>query len=216
MLLAICASGALAADPVVSITVTKWAIPPLAPEDFQITETGVGSINVTWTKGTAANITIIRMSTAGYPFSIYDGTDVYSGNGTYVEVSDLALGTYTYYFRAWSQNEYGTSTGYAQASVGTGATTSADMSELIDYLETLFGGPMGISSMVFAIALVGFGFWKKGWIRVLVAICIIVWGAFAMDYDIKVAAPLIAIGSVLFFMGTLKLIANYRAAREEG
>ena len=216
LLLLLCASGVMAADPTVSITVTKWNIPPLAPTHFTITQTALHSANITWNMGTAANITIIRMDTSGYPFSVFDGDAVYSGNGTYVEVDGLELTTYTYYIRAWSQNEYGTSTGYAQGTIGVPASGgAADMSELITYLENLIGGPMGITSMFFAIALVGFAFWKKGWIRVVLAVCIIIWGVFAIPLDIKVAAPLLGIGSVLFFTGILNEIQKSRESTEE-
>jgi uncharacterized membrane protein HdeD (DUF308 family) len=67
------------------------------------------------------------------------------------------------------------------------------------------GDPIGVPSLVFAIGLCGFALWKKDWIRVLLAICVIMWGIFAMTYDVKIAAPLIAIGSVLFFTGILHM-----------
>jgi len=204
----------MAADPSISITVTKWAIPPLAPTDFEIEQTGVSSINITWTKGTAANITIIRGSTSGYPFSIFDGTSIYSGNSTYVEVGDLALGTTTYYFRAWSQNEYGTSTTYAQASVGNGMG-GTDVSTLTALIISLIEGPTGIVNMMFAVALMGFAFWKKGWIRLLLAASLIIWGVFEMQYDIKIAAPFIAVGAFLFILGTLRMIAASKEASSE-
>jgi hypothetical protein len=215
LLLAICTSGVLAADPTVSITVSKWAIPPLAPTHFQITQTGVGSVNVTWTMGTAANITIVRMSTAGYPFSIYDGDAVYSGNATYVEVNSMALTTYTYYFRAWSQNEYGTSTTYAQASIGSGATGGVDVSALMALILSLINGPTGIVNMMFAVALMCFAFWKKGWLRAILALSLIIWGAFVIQYDIKIAAPFIGVGVLLFIMGIFQIIAAQREARGE-
>ena len=165
LLLAICASGALAADPVVSITVTKWAIPPLAPEDFEIEQTALHSINITWTMGTAANITIVRSSTDGYPFSIYDGDAVYSGNLTYVEVDSLDLTNYTYYFRAWCQNEYGTSTGYAQATIGHGAADDDDSSTTGILTFSLTGEDFGLLEMLLVLALIGFALWKRSWIR---------------------------------------------------
>ena len=215
LLLAICTSGVLAADPSVSITVTKWNIPPLAPTNFEITQTALHSVNITWTPHAATNITIVRHSTDGYPFSIYDGISTYSGNATYVEVGDLDLATYTYYFRAWGQNEYGTSTGYAQGSIGHGSTSSEGDTVAILSLG-LSGDDFGLLEVLLVIALMGFALWKKSWIRVLLSTCIIIWGAFAMQYDIKVAAPLLAIGIVLFFMGTLNLIQSYRESREEG
>lgn len=209
------AGTVMAADPTVTITVTKWSQAPLAPTDFEIEQTGASSINITWVKGTAANITIVRGSTNGYPFSIFDGDAVYSGNGTYVEVGGLGLSTYTYYYRAWSQNEYGTSTTYAQASIGAEAEAGVDVSALTALVVSLIEGPTGIVNMMFAVAIMGFGFWKRSWIRVMLAVGLIIWGVFAMPYDIKVAAPFIGIGFILFILGIFQTITAYREAREE-
>ena len=73
--------------------------------------------------------------------------------------------------------------------------------------------PLGIPQMIVILALLGFALWKQGWLRVVLSVGIIIWGVFAIPYDITVAAPLITVGTVLFFIGTLHLIA---AAREEG
>jgi prepilin-type N-terminal cleavage/methylation domain-containing protein len=204
---------AMAANPQVTITVTKWNVPPLAPTHFEIEQTALHSINITWTKGTAANITIVRGDISGYPFSIFDGDAIYSGNGTYVEVDSLDFNTYTYYYRAWSQNEYGTSTGYAQASVGD--TEEDDGTSEASIFTFSLGDGFGLLEMMLVIAIMGFAFWKKSWIRVTLSVCLIIWGAFAMPYDIKVAAPLIGIGTVLFIMGILNLIGQSRETREE-
>lgn len=217
LLLGLAAATALAADPTVTITVSKWAQVPLAPTDFTITQIGANSINITWTMGTAANITVIRGSTSGYPWLITDGSAVYSGNGTYVVVADLNLSSSTYYYRAWSQNEYGTSTGYAQASIGesTSVGGTVDMSELIELLTHFVEGPTGIVNMMFAVALMGFALWKKGWLRVMLAVSLIIWGTFMTAYDMKIAAPFIAVGTILFMMTILKLIANYRESQRQ-
>lgn len=74
----------------------------------------------------------------------------------------------------------------------------------------LIGNSLGIVDILFMLALLGFALWKTSWIRVLLSICIIVWGAFAFDYDIKVAAPLMAVGITLFTMGIIKLIRQQR------
>ena len=205
----------MAADPQVTITVTKWNVPPLAPTNFEIEQTGASSINITWVKGTAANITIIRGSTAGYPFSIFDGDAIYSGNGTYVEVGSLGLSSYTYYYRAWSQNEYGISAVYAQASIGVEAEPGTDVSALTAMILSLIEGPTGIVNMMFATALMGFGFWKKSWLRVVLSLALIIWGVFVISYDVKVAAPFIGIGFILFIMGIFQVITVSREARAE-
>ena len=75
---------------------------------------------------------------------------------------------------------------------------------------------LGIPQMIVIIALLWGALWKQGWIRVILSLCLIIWGVFAMDYDIKIAAPLLAVGPVLFFMGVLNMIKSYRAAQEEG
>ena len=74
-------------------------------------------------------------------------------------------------------------------------------------------GALGIPQMILILAMLGFALAKQGWIRVILSLCLIVWGAFAIPIDVKIGAPLVSIAAVLFFMGTFKLIQN---AREEG
>ena len=181
---------------------------PSAPTNFQIEQTGVSTINITWAKGTGANITIVRGSTDGYPFDISDGDSIYSGNGTYVVVVPLDFTLYTYYYRAWSQNEYGTSTTYAQSSIGH-PTDAA-----VDVLVSLIEGPTGIINIMFAVALMGFAFWKKGWLRVMLSLSLVIWGTFAMQYDVKIAAPFLAVGTLLFILAIFQLITASREAAE--
>ena len=76
-------------------------------------------------------------------------------------------------------------------------------------------GPLGISQMLVILALLGFALWKQGWLRVILSVCLIIWGTFAMPYDIKIAVPLVSIGAVLFIMATMNLIGQYRQSREE-
>lgn len=163
---------------------------PSPPTDFTVTEVGNTIATITWSMGMRANTTIIRGGSSGYPQSISDGYLVYSGNETETTIVGLDLDTTTYYYRAWSQNEYGYSRTYAQ-----------------DYA----GNPIGLPTLLFVIGLCGFAFWKKDWIRVLLAICIIIWGTFAMPYDIKIAAPLLAVGTLLFIMGIVHVIQTRQA-----
>lgn len=158
---------------------------PGAPTDFTITQAGPSSITITWTKGTGANTTVIRASADGYPTSTTDGYEVYSGNGTSVTVDGFAFDMTAWYSRAWSHNSYGYSSDYAEGSVG---------------------NPIGLPAIVFAVGLCGFALWKRGWIRLLMAVSIVMWGAFAMPYDIKVAAPLVGLGAILFFMSLFQVI----------
>lgn len=162
---------------------------PGAPTDFTATEAFPSSVVLNWTKGEGANITIIRAGADGYPTSITDGYEVYSGNGTSVTIDGFALDLSSAYFSAWSQNVYGYSANHA---------------------ETSIGDPIGLPAIVFAVGLCGFALWKRGWIRVILALSVVIWGAFAMPYDIKVAAPLLAMGAILFFMGILRMIEQRR------
>jgi hypothetical protein len=75
--------------------------------------------------------------------------------------------------------------------------------------------PLGIPQMIVILALMWGALWKQGWLRVITSLCLIIWGAFALSYDIKIAAPLIGIGTVLFLMATMNLIAQFRQSREE-
>ena len=70
--------------------------------------------------------------------------------------------------------------------------------------------PLGIPQMVVILALLGFALWKQGWIRVALALSLIIWGAVASAHDMKIAAPLIGVATVLFFMGIFRLIQNAR------
>lgn len=216
MLLALCVSGVAVAAPSINVTISLTTTPD-APTDLEITQTGVASINITWAKGLGANITIVRGSTLGYPFSVFDGDAIYSGNGTSVAVSSLDLATYTYYYRAWSQNDYGTSSGYDQDSIGHGAgDDDDDTTSTMGILDlSLTGDGFGLLELIFIIAIIFLACWKKGWIRIVSSLVIIVWGVFGMQYDIKVAVALLAIGTILFFMAILNKIQSARAAREE-
>jgi hypothetical protein len=214
-LLLLCASGVLAADPVVTITVSKWMQAPLAPTNFTITELSATSVNITWTMGVAANSTIIRADTSGYPWTVLDGNAIYSGNATYVVVEGLSLTDTCYYFRAWSENEYGTSSTYAQDSVGDCEPPTGDIDDFLALLVPLIDGPVGLVNMMFAVALMGFAFWKMGWLRVTFSASLIIWGAATTPHDMKMAAPFIAVGVVLLLMAILQLISDYRDDRGE-
>jgi hypothetical protein len=75
----------------------------------------------------------------------------------------------------------------------------------------LIGARIGILDILFMLALVGFACWKGGWIRVLLSVCIVIWGAYCIPYDIKVAGPMLAVGTVLFFVE----IMNVWKSRQE-
>ena len=71
-----------------------------------------------------------------------------------------------------------------------------------------------IADIILVVALLGFALWKKGWIRILLSVCIIIWGAFAIQYDIKIAAPLIAASAVLFIQAIIREIQTAREQEE--
>jgi len=181
------------------------------PTDFTITQIGPNSLNITWTPGPGATSIIIRVSEDGYPATVTDGYLVYSGNSTFVVVDGLSLSTVIYYFRAWSYNDIDYSVGYAQASAG----SLSGLEAVLAFLIPLIDGPTGIVNMMFAVALMGFGFWKKGWLRVLFATSLIIWGAATMPHDIKIAAPFVGVGTLLFFMAIFQLVTSYRESRKE-
>jgi len=74
----------------------------------------------------------------------------------------------------------------------------------------LTGDAIGLSEIVFILGLCAFALWKTGWIRTVLSICIIIWGVFAMPYDIKIAAPLTSVGVILFIIAVLNHIKQYR------
>jgi len=69
----------------------------------------------------------------------------------------------------------------------------------------LIGDGLGILDIIFMLALVGFACWKGGLLRVLLSVCIVIWGAYSLRYDIKVAGPMLTVGTVLFFMEITKV-----------
>jgi hypothetical protein len=69
---------------------------------------------------------------------------------------------------------------------------------------------VGLPEIVLVLGLLGFALWKKDWIRIVLSLCIIIWGAFALSYDVKIAAPLIAGGAILVFMGIFNVMQGQR------
>jgi len=69
--------------------------------------------------------------------------------------------------------------------------------------------PVGFPEITFVGILLALAFWKTGWLRVILSICIIIWGVFALPYDYKISIPLVALGTLLFVEGILAL-TGYR------
>jgi len=77
---------------------------------------GIDWINVSWTKGSGANTSVLVRKQGGYPSSPSDGTEVYNGTDSYYNDTGLA-GTYFYRVWSWANWSYD-STEYTQWSSG--------------------------------------------------------------------------------------------------
>lgn len=64
----------------------------------------------------------------------------------------------------------------------------------------------GILYVLLILAFIGFALWKRSWVRIILSICIIVWGIAAMSDDVKIAAPIIGLGTLLFISGIMNAI----------
>jgi len=93
---------------------------PLAPTNFTATQTGISTANLTWVMGLYADDVYIRGKEGSAPKDMSDGYLIYSGNGTWVELTNLYLGLNAYYYKAWSSNPTGNSTDYAETNIGGG------------------------------------------------------------------------------------------------
>lgn len=65
--------------------------------------------------------------------------------------------------------------------------------------------PIELPEILFIVALCGFALWKKNWLRIPLSVGIIIWGVFTLPYDIKLAGPLVALGSILFIAGIIRV-----------
>ena len=88
---------------------------PGDPSNLAIVGVTRTTINLTWSKGTGGDKTMIRRSTGTYPSSPSSGVEAYFGTGTSCTDTGLTPGT-TYYYRAWAYDSDSTyySDGYAQ------------------------------------------------------------------------------------------------------
>jgi len=78
----------------------------------------------------------------------------------------------------------------------------------------LFDTGLNLVQLVLVLACCGFALWKKGWIRILLSVCIIIWATWTMQYDVKIAGTLLALGTLLFFMAILAKIGRAREGSE--
>lgn len=95
-----------------------------------------------------------------------------------------------------------------------GALLSTPAMAQSDISVVVVPNPIGIPEAIIVVALLTFTILRKGWIRILLSVCIIIWGAFFISYDVKIAAPLLAVGSVLFVQGIMAQIQQSKEAAE--
>ena len=107
------------------VTFTTKPNPPTGLSATAISQT---QIDVSWTKGSGAETTMVRRKIGSYPTSVSDGNQAYSGTGSSFNDTSLSCGTH-YYYRAWSYKtgapNSGYSDSYSQADASTNACTGA-------------------------------------------------------------------------------------------
>jgi len=101
---------------------------PLEPTGFTATTASSSQINLSWTKGTGAQRTLIMRKEGSYPQNITDGDQVYFDSGESTSDSGL-MPSKTYFYSAWS--EVTGSTQYSDAPAQSNATTSSGQPTVI-------------------------------------------------------------------------------------
>jgi hypothetical protein len=85
-----------------SSTVTSFITEPNAPTNFSIDYISPTNVNMSWTKGTYANNTVVVRKIDVFPSSVTDGTVIYNNTGTWYNDSVAVPENHVYYYRAWS------------------------------------------------------------------------------------------------------------------
>jgi len=101
-------SGALAANPTVTITVSAWTVG--TPGGLTITYINNDTLQVDWTKGDGAVNTMVRAKYGTAPESRTDGYLVYYGEGVTADDTSVDIDNTInpLYYRAWSEDVGGT------------------------------------------------------------------------------------------------------------
>ena len=81
-------------------------------------------------------------------------------------------------------------------------------------MEEMAGSMTSLMQISVIIALMFFALWKRGWLRAILSLSLITWGAFMTPYDMKIAAPLIGVGTLLFFTSIFNLLG--KGVRDNG
>ena len=99
-----------------------------APTNFLGNPTAT-SITLVWSKGAGSTNTLVRYSQTGYPGTITDGTQAYSGPGNTYELTGLTSGK-TYYIAAWGEDGGDYSSDFATFIMTTSATSGTDIPDI--------------------------------------------------------------------------------------
>ena len=113
---------------------------PGPPQNFDAAWVSNYQVDISWTKGTYANTTIVIAKIGEYPTSITDGYEVYNGTGdNATDWLDISLLDGAVYYRAWSHNDIGYSATYAEDFVEGGGTGMAQALILIPLVLIALG-----------------------------------------------------------------------------
>ena len=84
------------------------SVAPCPPTSVDSNVLNNNTFDILWTMGTGAVNTVVRRKLVSYPSSVTDGTEVYNGTGTQVNIQDVSE---YYYYTLWSyaNNTYSTS-----------------------------------------------------------------------------------------------------------
>ena len=91
---------------------------PAPPTGGTFTAINSTAVNISWTKGTGANTSVLIKNNNNVPTSITDGTIVYNGSLNYYIEDDIASGD-TAYYKIWSYADWVNPSYYEFSSEGT-------------------------------------------------------------------------------------------------
>ena len=177
-----------------------------APTDFNATDMGAISVNLTWSKGAGANNTTIICRREIAPANITDGELVYAGNLTNFIHPGLALETTRYYYKAWGGPEPGDgySATYTETEVGgmgmeAVATSIASLSSNIELIAT----------MLFSLVILGLALWRRaGFMYLMAAPVTIAFGWYwAGEHNIVAGIAFAAVGGYCFYLAIRAFIS---------
>lgn len=90
-------------DPGTTMVDKDINVHPQAITGLDSTLVGDDQIDLSWTKNTGDDYTLVRYDTSGYPSTITEGTEAYNGTGSSYSHTSLTPGL-TYYYSAWGYN----------------------------------------------------------------------------------------------------------------